>query len=113
MQLVPLVQGSNLTQSTQIQCCDMYSKGLGYQFTYCDSGVGVYILDEKKGSATDLEYLNLPYADIGFNNLPWDQLYAVVDSICGVSANVTGNVSAGNVTIEDANNINVDWALFF
>ena len=90
----------------------MYAKGLGYQFTYCDSGVGVYILDDKKGSSLDLEYLNIPFEDIGFNNLPWEELYAVVDSFCG-NVSVPTNVSAGNVTIEDANGIPVDWALFF
>jgi hypothetical protein len=26
----------NLTQDAQIQCCDFFSKGLGYQFTVCN-----------------------------------------------------------------------------
>lgn len=80
---MPLTQGSqNVTQESQINCCDMYSEGLGYQFTYCDNGVGVYILSDRKGSENDLKYVNMSYLDIGFNNLPWEELYAVVDSFC-------------------------------
>jgi len=43
----------NLNNSDQLQCCDFYSNGLGYQFTICDHNVGVYILNEKKGGQLD------------------------------------------------------------
>jgi hypothetical protein len=87
----------------------MYSEGLGYQFTYCDSGVGVYILSDRKGGENDLRYLNMSFMDIGFNNLPWNELYAFVDAYC---ANQTGVVQQ-NVTIQDAEAIPVDWAAFY
>ena len=74
----------------------MYSDGLGYQFTYCDSGVGVYILSDRKGGEEDLRFLNMSFMDIGFNNLPWEQLYAEVDAYC---ANQSGGVAEQNVTI--------------
>ncbi len=57
--IAPLQQ-SNLTQDSQLQCCDFYSNGLGYQFTICDQNVGAYILSDRRGSELDLQYLNMP-----------------------------------------------------
>lgn len=54
------LQKLNLTDSSELKCCDFYSEGLGYQFTVCDKGVGVYILSERQGSQLDLQYLNMP-----------------------------------------------------
>lgn len=39
----------NLTEETELKCCDFYSKGLGYQFTVCDKAVGVYLLPDRRG----------------------------------------------------------------
>lgn len=89
----------------------MYSEGLGYQFTYCDSGVGVYILSDRKGSENDLMYINMPFMDIGFNNLPWEELYAVVDAYCANQSGIV--VPEQNVTLEEAEAIAVDWAAFY
>lgn len=57
--IAPL-QRLNLTDSSELKCCDFYSEGLGYQFTVCDKGVGVYILSERQGSQLDLQFLNMP-----------------------------------------------------
>ena len=40
----------------------------------------MYILNDRKGSAEDLNYLAMPFAD--FSDLPWDQLMTAVDDIC-------------------------------
>lgn len=53
MSIAPL-GSTNLTADSSIYCCDMYSEGLGYQFTVCDSGIGPYILNDRKGSDLDL-----------------------------------------------------------
>jgi hypothetical protein len=81
MNLVPLTE-LRFSGSDALQCCDFFSNGEGYQFTVCDKGVGVYILNDKKGSALDLQFLNMPLAQVGFNDLPWEQLYQAVDNYC-------------------------------
>lgn len=50
----------------------------------CDSGVGVYILSDRKGSADDLNSLMMPVED--FSGLPWDQVMAAVDAFCNSSS---------------------------
>ena len=66
---------THLTSGDSLQCCDFYQEGQGYQFTDCDHGVGVYIFSDRKGTPMDLQYVNMPLASVGFNDLPWDQLY--------------------------------------
>ena len=80
--IAPLGGGSNLASESQIQCCDMYSEGEGYQFTICNSGVGSYILTDRLGSSTDLMYRNMPENEVGFNNVTWDLIVSAVDSYC-------------------------------
>lgn len=86
----------------------MYSEGLGYQFTVCDSGIGPYILNDRKGTELDLNFLNMAFNQTGFNNLPWNRLIAAVDAYCLSQGG--GNVSGGNITLEEAQAINVNWA---
>jgi hypothetical protein len=107
--IIPLQQ-SNLATDANLQCCDFYSNGLGYQFTICDQGVGVYLLNDRKGGSLDLQYLNMPFTDVGFNDIPWEQLIQEVDKVCNataagaapapanVTANVSTNASTGNST---------------
>lgn len=76
------MQYTNLQNSSELQCCDFYSKGLGYQFTICDNNVGVYILDDRKGTASDLRYLNMPLADIEFGDVNWEELINEIDKYC-------------------------------
>ena len=57
--IAPL-QKLDLTETTDLKCCDFYSEGLGYQFTVCDKGVGVYILGDRVGGQLDHQYLNMP-----------------------------------------------------
>jgi hypothetical protein len=73
---------SNLTDNSTLQCCDFYSKGLGYQFTICDHSLGAYILSDKKGDALDLSYLNMPLNDTGFNDVNWAELAVLVNQYC-------------------------------
>ena len=103
-----------MTSDVSIQCCDFFSNGLGYQFTLCDHGVGVYILSDRKGSADDLNSLAMPVED--FSDLPWDQLEAAVDAFCNQSETGLGATKANvtrNVTLADVQNVNVPWVLFF
>jgi hypothetical protein len=76
--ITPLVQ-QNLTNDQPLQCCDFYENGTGYQFTICDQNIGVYILGDRKGSEVDLRYLNVPMNMVGFNDIPWSELEAVID----------------------------------
>lgn len=73
---------ASLNSSSAIECCDFYANGLGYQFTVCDNNVGVYILDDLKGGALDFQYLNMSYTETGFNDIPWNELYALIDFYC-------------------------------
>ena len=80
--ITPLSTPQNVTNETALQCCDFFSNGLGYQFTICDKGVGVYILSDRKGSEDDLKYVNKPLNETGFNDIPWNQLEQAVDQFC-------------------------------
>lgn len=91
----------------------MYSQGLGYQFTLCDQGVGVYILDDRKGDEKDLQYLNMSFESTGFNDILWSELYQAVDDFC-VSQSLGGHlISAANLTVDEVSAIPVDWAAWY
>lgn len=79
-------EDKNLSSADLLQCCDFFENGQGYQFTLCDKGVGVYIINDRKGSQNDLMYLNMASVDSGFNNVSWNELYSLVDSYCGVNS---------------------------
>lgn len=73
----------------------------------CDHDAGDFILDDRKGSDLDFQYLNMSIANIGFNDIPWDQFYSKIDSCC------TQQPGLGHHKEKNFRSINIDWDGYF
>ena len=107
---------ANTTNMTNIEVCDYFTYGEGYQFSQANSGIGLVILGDRYNSTRDLHYTNgsLPVVNATIPVAPapqqlnwnWSQLSALVQQLTNVQCN-TVNATTNVTTPVSLNSFNL------
>lgn len=121
-----VVVPTNIANMTDLEVCDYFSYGEGYQFSQAESGIGLVILGDRYNSTRDLFYQNgMPSTDNSTApvvtptapqlNWNWSELSGLIAQLqnvqCGLvnsTTNVTTPIDFGSFNLFAA--LNLPWA---